>query len=470
MKKKCFLILFLLFSLAVSSQDSENLKNLESKENLSVSNSSANLQNLFFDATKYAITGFSKNQEIKKIAEINLNQIKSLYSTKIARFNEKNRLVSFYAAEILVPERTGEIDCLYDENDLISYEETQIKYENYYDFAGDWIDQAILLSSMSGADEKNESQENVQNEDDEHDGQEILDLLEQGDNRGILEQDEKNEEKEKKEFSYADKNGVLRRFYYDGEGMSVDSYDENIYITRTYGKEIVRKRFDKNYRLASEEKLSFDENPKKITLKDLKTYNYNSDSTVPSSMKEERFSDKGKNDDILIETKFNEKGLAAEIKTGHWENLDDETEKGKKSKKSDDKNDKNDKNTTRKKFFDDRLESYLYDSQNRITEYELTTWSYKKNLLGRIVTESVKTKYEYSYHDEKSDEEANIPPDYKFYEDGVLRMERKYSAQDDFTEKLFFTDEIYVETVYQNGVKKLEIIYTNGKESRRREF
>lgn len=264
----------------------------------------------------------------------------------------------------------------------------------------------------------------------------LLDYLEQENSRGITEQDEKN--KNEKEFTYSDKSGNLRRFYYNGEGMSVNSYGGNVYITRTYEKKIVRKCFDENYRLYHEEEFSFDANPKNIRLLNLKTYNYAQNSILPLLLVEEK-----KDSGIEITTKFNEKGLASAVKTVHVED---------------------------KKNLTDRLESYLYDSQNRITEYELTTWSYKKNLLGRLVTESVKTKYEYSYHDEKSDEEANIPPDYKFYEDGVLRMERKYSAQDDFTEKLFFTDEIYVETVYQNGVKKLEIIYTNGKESRRREF
>ena len=83
----------------------------------------------------------------------------------------------------------------------------------------------------------------------------------------------------------------------------------------------------------------------------------------------------------------------------------------------------------------------------------------------------MKTKYEYSYHDlPEGEEESLIPADYKYFENGELRMERVYSAPDDYSEKLVFSGGLYVETFYKDGVKKREIIYANGKESRRREF
>lgn len=543
-EKKIFLLTFLVFSIfAIPAQESENLKisdseeNLASSENPSVSirenlrpsalNVPANFQDIFFESAKYAITGISENYEAMELAKINFKNLKSFYSAKIATFDEKHHLIPLYIAEKLAPNHLGEIDSLYDSDDLVSYVETFVEDENAKNFSGDWIDQAIALSEMQNTAPKSQV----------NDGQSLLDYLEKGDSRGIAEQDEKKiyenedssededeeENERKKEFTYADKSGVLRRFYYDGEGMSVNFHGEDIYITRTYGNEILRKCFDSAYRLVSEEKLTFDANPKNVTLVDLKTYTYNSDSVIPSSMKDEQ-----KDKDIVVETEYNEKGLPKQVKTGHWQedemsskkygnseqravvsgqnlesaeekqsnkirnnednnNFFDEIDKSKNDEKSlqNDENKSDDisqnqdaeskqeeKPKTQRNFYNDKFEMYLYDDENRITEYELTTWSYRKNLFGRLITESLKTKYEYSYHDEKkvSGSETQIPPNYKFYENDVLRMERNYTASDDFTEKMYFSDEFYVETSYVDGVKKLEVIYSNGKETRRREF
>lgn len=532
-RKTIFSLTFFLFSFAAFSQES-------------------NLQDIFFEGAKYAITGISENYEAMELSKIDLKNLKQFYSAKVAVFDEKHHLIPLYIAEKLAPSHLGEIDSLYDSDDLVSYVETFSEDENAQNFAGDWIDQAIALSNMQSSAPKTQV----------NDGQSLLDYLEKGDSRGITEQDEEkvyttektdgenSESEEKKEFTYADKSGVLRRFFYDDEGMSVNQYDGKTYITRTYGNEILRKCFDSTYRLESEERLSFDTNPKNVKLTNLKTYSYDLDSAVPSAMKEEQ-----KDKDIVIETEYNDKGLPKTVKTGHWqedeisskkyvangqltvdngqnlrsseENQSDEIRNEEDNNKDSSKNDKNEnddkslgydenpltgdenqnvnisenqegdenlniknnndnknlndsksnqeeKPKTERNFYNDKLENYQYDDENRITEYELTTWNYRRNLFGRLITESLKTKYEYSYHDEKAEnsdsDDANFPPDYKFYEDDVLRMERNYTAADDYTEKMIFSDEFYVEAVYVDGVKKQEIIYNNGKEARRRTF
>lgn len=535
-----FLTLIHFSVFAISAQESENLKNSDSEENLvlqenlastenssvsirenpspSAFNVSINLQDIFFEGAKYAITGISENYEAMELAKINLKNVKLFYSAKTATFDEKHRLVPLYIAEVLCPEHLGEIDSLYDSYDLVSYVETFAENENAQNFSGDWIDQAIALSNIQSSAPKTQV----------NDGQNLLDYLEKGDSRGIAEQNEEKiyeNEDEKKEFTYVDESGVLRRFFYDDEGMSVNQYDGKTYITRTYGNEILRKCFDSTYRLESEESLSFDANPKNVKLTNLKIYTYDLDSVVPSAMKEEQ-----KDKDIVIDTEYNEKGLPKQVKTGHWQedeistkkygnseqrevgsgqnlesaeenqsnkirnnednnNFFDEIDKSKNDEKSlqNDENKSDDisqnqdaeskqdeKPKTQRNFYNDKLENYQYDDGNRITVYELTTWNYRRNLFGRLITESLKTKYEYSYHNEKSEnsdsDDSNIPPDYKFYEDDVLRMERNYTAPDDYTEKMIFSDEFYVEAAYVDGVKKQEIIYNNGKEARRRKF
>lgn len=425
MKRKIFLPVFLLFSFC-------------SAFALEVQSETA-FQSLFFDSIKYGLTGFCENDFAKEMYNAGGESLKQFYSRKILRFDENNNFTSITIAESLFLPGTGEIDSLYDENDL--------KEADPF-----WADKVIMMynsQSRSGKVQVN-------------DGQSLLDYLEANDSRGITEQEEnkqagKSEEaEEKKQFSYVDRDGILRRFYYDGEGMSVNSYDGMIYITRSFGNEVLRKSFDLNYRLVREEKLSFDTGLKDIKLTDLKSYTYSGDSTVPLSLKEEQ-PDKN----IIIETKFNLSGFAESVKTTHWE-----TESGDKEKQKEEKNGK----TAEKIFFVDKTEIYVYDTQNRVSEYELTTFTYKKNLLGRMKTESLKTKYEYFYHADGDETQPAVPPDYNFYEDDKLRIERKYTAADDYTEKMFFTDELYIEAGYKDGVKKSEIIYSNGKETRRREF
>ena len=63
-----------------------------------------------------------------------------------------------------------------------------------------------------------------------------------------------------------------------------------------------------------------------------------------------------------------------------------------------------------------------------------------------------------------------MPPDLKFYEDGELHLERKYTSSDTYSEKLYFDGGFSVELLYDGGVKKTEIIYLDGSEKRRRDF
>lgn len=495
LKKKFFFAAFLFFSFFCFAEQTQ---------------SQTSLQSLFFDAVKFSIKEIpaksSAEKRIKNLVNANEKNVKFFYSRKIAVFDKNLNLVSMNVAEFLNRGRLGETDCLYDENDSFAFFETETfadeKSENLKNFSGDWIEQAIALSKMPSKSE-NPNEKNPVNG-----GKNLLELLEQGDSRGREisgtenqgeneNSDEENDaENEKPSFSYARKDGTLRRFFYDGEGMSANVLDGKLYITRTYGSETVRKCFDSEYRLFREEKFSFDTNLKNTKLLAEKNYNYIEDSSVPVSMTETQF-DKN----IEIETQYNAAGLAEKVKTMYWEDESgtrnegqgtSEAGNGKTSKKngifsksgnlkseSENLNDENSgenqvegENSLKstKKFFDDKLEIYLYDEKNRVCEYELTTWNYRKNLLGRTVVDSLNTKYEYSYHNSAEDGESLISADYKYFENGELRMERVYSAPDDYSEKLVFSNGLYVETFYKDGVKKREIIYANGKESRRREF
>ncbi len=496
MKKKVFPALFLIFSSLCFSERHSSFA------------AQTALQGLFFDAAKISaaeIYGNAQSKErlpplLRNLVKANEKNAGRFYSRKIAFFDEKHNLVPMYLSEFLVRDRLGEIDCFYGENDYAALSSSGL-FENAAsgDYSGNasgdvsgnasgndideksfgWIDRLLALSRAPSKQEK-------QNEN--FGGNAILKMLENGGGNGTedSEKDFQNEsgnyddEAEKPSFSYERSDGTLRRFFYDGEGMSVNVLDGITYIARNYGNETVRKRFDSKYRLFLEEKFSFDSALKNTELAAVKKYSYMEDSSVPVSMTETQFDKK-----IEIESEFNEAGLVSKVKTIHWTEEPEEKNENPKNENPKNENPKNEnpksaginqKNEseaesagTKKKFFDDKLEIYFYDGQNRVLEYELTTWNYRTNMLGRLFAESLKTKYEYSYHAENEDGSI-IPPDYKYYENGELRMERIYSALDDYSEKLVFPSGLYVETFYKDGVKKREIIYANGKESRRREF
>ena len=470
MKKNVFLASFLIFSSLCFSERHSSLVGQTA------------LQGIFFDAAKISaaeIFGNTQTRErlpprLRNLVKANEKNVGRFYSHKIAFFDKKHNLVPMYTSEFLDMERLGEIDCLY--GDALFGSELFADTANG-DYSGNaieeksfaWIDRLIALSRMPSK---------TENQNEAGFGNAILQMLENGGGNGTenSEKDSQNEsgiyddEAETPSFSYERSDGTLRRFFYDGEGMSVNVLDGITYIARNYGSETVRKRFDSKYRLLLEEKFSFDSDFKNTKLAAVKKYSYMEDSSVPVSMTETQFDKK-----IEIESEFNTAGLVSKVKSRHWTEETEEDDENLKNEnlKSSGINQKNESEAgiagTKKKFFDDKLEIYFYDGQNRVLEYELTTWNYRKNLLGRLSAESLKTKYEYFYHAENEDGSI-IPADYKYYENGEFRMERIYSAPDDYSEKLVFPSGLYVETFYKDGVKKREIIYANGKESRRREF
>ena len=139
-----------------------------------------------------------------------------------------------------------------------------------------------------------------------------------------------------------------------------------------------------------------------------------------------------------------------------------------KEKSKEQASEKTDKPKTETLLLDDKKTSRVYDEKGRAVQQEIITWTYKKTFSGRFSRNqrSVKTVFDYS----SVTDENNFPPDLKFYENGELHLERKYSGPNSYSEKLYFEDGFSVEVLYENSVKTTEIIYINGKEQRRREF
>ena len=67
-------------------------------------------------------------------------------------------------------------------------------------------------------------------------------------------------------------------------------------------------------------------------------------------------------------------------------------------------------------------------------------------------------KYTYSYNGDE------IPPDFLYYENGVLKMQNKYSTtKGTYTSRIYFDDDFSVKTYYENELRVKDTYYSGNK-------
>ncbi|MBQ8013135.1 MAG: hypothetical protein IJ257_01885 [Treponema sp.] len=410
------------------------------------------IRELTFEITRYNLTGLSSDPESVKFAEISKIGSKLLGSYSLRKEDHRPH----YVCEYYFPEKTGIIDStfcpedLYAASDFFSgidnVEEAEVEEEvpQY-----DWVDLVLqgLQASSSGS-------EKIPEEYSMFDGQKVLEMLEKGDSRGIEAQSEdKAENDSPKEFTYEKNDGSLRRFSYDGEQFTAWREGENTVLVNFYGDKLLRKNFDSLYRLVKSERFKTAASAKKAQLESEISYEYEDESNIPKKSVEEEYVSKKRKENL-----FDANGRLLSLLEQHYEEREIK-QKGKKS------GGEAEKETL---LLDDKKTSRIYDEKGRMTEEEIITWNYKKMFSGRysVSKRTIKNDYDYT----AVTEENNLPPDLKFYEDGELHLERKYTDTATYSEKLFFDGDFSVEVRYENGLKKTEIIYLNDVEQRRRNF
>ena len=103
---------------------------------------------------------------------------------------------------------------------------------------------------------------------------------------------------------------------------------------------------------------------------------------------------------------------------------------------------------------------FSYDSEDRLISDSLTDYFYKDKEYKEL-DYSFNKKYNYAYN------EGEIPPDFKYYENGVLKMLNKYSSEKGkYVSEIFFDKTFSVKTYYENDVRVKDIFYNGGKVSR----
>lgn len=428
------------------------------------------IRELVFEVTRYNASGISYLPQSRPLAEIS----KTASSLMLLQRSELYPLHTVYLCEFYNPEKTGIIESSFCPEDLItvSEEETELteseelEDENLPDsdegeeasglkpkVKFDWIDYLLQgLDSYSDT-EKTDSF-------DVRDGSKILEMLEGGDDRGIdgLEES-KIEDELPQEFTYINNNGNLRRFSYDGEQFTSWKENDDTILVNFYGEKLIRKKFDMLYRLVKTERFKVSGSAKNILLEDSIKYDYSGAHTLPSKSLEDNFAEKKR-----IRNEYDAEGRVTMLLESHYE----EREVKSKNKNKAETSGKTEKAETETVLLDDKKTLKVYDEKGRTVGQEIVTWTYKKTLSGKFSRNerSVKTVYDYS----SVTEENGLAPNMKFYENGELHLERKYSGTNSYSEKLYFEDGFSVEVIYENDMKTTEIIYINGKEQRRREF
>ena len=169
-------------------------------------------------------------------------------------------------------------------------------------------------------------------------------------------------------------------------------------------------------------------------LKLVEKYEYNGDSKNPVQKIIE-------SDTNVFVSKLNENGLV--IRTQKYE-VPQTTEED--SKKSDSKKRSNKLVSTT---------TWTYDQKNRITS---ETVSEKSKVQKQV--------FIYDKIDRLEDNPDNIPPDYEYYENGVLRTKTEYSTKGTYRTTIMFDKVNTVRTEYENYIKVRDVYYVNGVQKR----
>ena len=98
---------------------------------------------------------------------------------------------------------------------------------------------------------------------------------------------------------------------------------------------------------------------------------------------------------------------------------------------------------------------FSYDDDGNLLSDELKEYFYKADDYKNLDYSFTK-KYLYSYNDE------GIPPDFKYFENGILKMHNKYSTEKgNFTSRIFFDEGLSVKSYYENNIRVRDVYYRN---------
>ena len=225
---------------------------------------------------------------------------------------------------------------------------------------------------------------------------------------------------EKEEVTKTGKNDLLSFYEFDNEIFTSQDSEGNHILVHSMKEKVNRFFYDDEYKLIKKEVWNIP-SAFKAVLEKTETYKYFENSKVVS--------EKEITGPYTVENvKYNNDGktLSAE-KYAVFEEKEHITEKRHFSY-DDDGN-----------LLSDELKEYFYKAD----DYKALDYSFTK-------------KYLYSYNDE------GIPPDFKYFENGILKMHNKYSTEKgNFTSRIFFDEGLSVKSYYENNIRVRDVYYRN---------
>lgn len=273
-------------------------------------------------------------------------------------------------------------------------------------------------SELIKADEEEESTMNSESESSEV--SEMSDEPNDSQAEETLSEIEKFFSEEKEEVTKTGKNDLLSFYEFDNEIFTSQDSEGNHILVHSKKEKVNRFFYDDKYKLIKKEVWNIP-SAFKAALEKTETYKYFENSKVVS--------EKDITGPYTVENvKYNNDGktLSAE-KYAVFEEKEHITEK--------------------------RL--FSYDDDGNLLSDELKEYFYKADDY-KDLDYSFTKKYLYSYNDE------GIPPDFKYFENGILKMHNKYSTEKgNFTSRIFFDEGLSVKSYYENYIRVRDVYYRN---------
>lgn len=273
-------------------------------------------------------------------------------------------------------------------------------------------------SELIKADEEEETAMNSESESSEV--SEMSDEPNDSQAEETLSEIEKFFSEEKEEVTKTGKNDLLSFYEFDNEIFTSQDSEGNHILVHSKKEKVNRFFYDDKYKLIKKEVWNIP-SAFKAALEKTETYKYfenskvvsEKDITGPYSVENVKYNNDGKT-------------LSAE-KYAVFEEKEHITEK--------------------------RL--FSYDDDGNLLSDELKEYFYKADDY-KDLDYSFTKKYLYSYNDE------GIPPDFKYFENGILKMHNKYSTEKgNFTSRIFFDEGLSVKSYYENYIRVRDVYYRN---------
>ena len=107
---------------------------------------------------------------------------------------------------------------------------------------------------------------------------------------------------------------------------------------------------------------------------------------------------------------------------------------------------------------------YSYNEDDKVIQEISVSYKYNQNYTKII--ESFKKKYIYKYN-----EDEEIPADFEYFENNVLKMRNKYSVEKgNYTSQIFFEGGLSVKTYYEDYIRVKDVYSQNDKVIRVKEY